>query len=40
MGVARLENYFDPNERKYSISLNSVDQVIQEEIAKAAKSGE
>jgi hypothetical protein len=40
MGVPRLENYFDPNERKYFISPNSVDQVIQEEIAKAAKSGE
>jgi hypothetical protein len=40
MGVARLENYFDPNERKYFISPNSVDQVIQEEIAKAAKAGD
>src|SRR5260370_23182527 len=40
IGVPRLENYFDPNERKYCISPNSVDQVIQEEIAKAAKSGE
>jgi len=40
MGVARLENYFDPNERKYFISPKSVEQVIQEEIAKAAKSGD
>jgi chromosome segregation ATPase len=38
MGIARLENYFDPNERKYFISPKSVDQVIQEEIAKAAKA--
>ncbi len=40
MGIARLENYFDPNERKYFISPKSVDQVIQEEIAKAAKVGD
>ncbi len=36
-GVARLENYFDPNERKYFISPQSVELAIQEEKAKAAK---
>src|SRR5437870_5486138 len=40
MGVARLDNYFDPNERKYFISPQSVDLAIQEEKAKAAKTGE
>ena len=37
MGVARLDNYFDPNERKYFISPQSVELAIQEEKAKAAK---
>src|SRR6266404_6066800 len=37
IGVCRLENYFDPNERKYFISPKSVDQVVQEEIANAAE---
>lgn len=40
MGVARLDNYFDPNERKYFISPQSVELAIQEEKSKAAKSGE
>ena len=30
----------DPNERKYFISPKSVEQLIQEEIAKAAKAGD
>jgi len=38
MGVCRLDNYFDPNERKYFISPQSVELVIQEKKAKAAKS--
>lgn len=37
MGVARLDYYFDPNERKYFISLQSVEAAIQEEKAKALK---
>lgn len=37
MGVARLDNYFDPNERKYFISPQSVELAIQEEKAKAIK---
>lgn len=40
MGVARLDNYFDPNERKYFVSAQSVDLAIQEEKAKAAKTSE
>jgi hypothetical protein len=40
MGVARLDNYFDPNERKYFISPQSVELAIQEEKAKAAKTNE
>src|SRR5437660_1646209 len=36
-GVCRLDNYFDPNERKYFISAQSVELAIQEEKAKAAK---
>jgi hypothetical protein len=40
MGVARLDHYFDPNERKYFISPQSVEAAIQEEKAKASKSGE
>ena len=40
LGVARLDNYFDPNERKYFISPQSVELAIQEEKAKAAKGAE
>ena len=36
-GIARLDNYFDPNERKYFISPQSVELAIQEEKAKAEK---
>ena len=36
-GVARLDAYFDPNERKYYISPQSVELAIAEEKAKAAK---
>jgi hypothetical protein len=34
VGIARLDSYFDPNERKYFISQESVDIAIQEEQAK------
>src|SRR5438105_3988984 len=37
MGVARLDNYFDPNERKYFVSAQSVELAIEEEKAKASK---
>ncbi|MEO7300521.1 MAG: hypothetical protein ABI042_18305 [Verrucomicrobiota bacterium] len=36
-GIARLDAYFDPNERKYYISSQSVKLSIAEEKAKAAK---
>lgn len=36
-GIARLDAYFDPNERKYYITTQSVDLAIAEEKAKAAK---
>lgn len=36
-GIARLDSYFDPNERRYFISPQSVEQAIAEERAKAAK---
>jgi hypothetical protein len=36
-GVARLDAYYDPNERKYYITPQSVDLAIAEEKAKAAK---
>lgn len=36
-GVARLDAYFDPNERKYFITPQSVELAIAEEEAKAAK---
>jgi hypothetical protein len=38
MGVARLDHYFDPNERKYFISIQSVEAAIQEEKAKSSKA--
>jgi hypothetical protein len=37
MGVARLDCYFDPNERRYFITPESVRLAIEEEKAKAAK---
>lgn len=36
-GIARLDSYFDPNERKYYITPQSVEAVIQEEIQRANK---
>jgi hypothetical protein len=37
-GITRLDNYFDPNERKYYIAPQSVERAIAEEKAKADKS--
>ncbi len=37
-GITRLDSYFDPNERKYYITPQSVEAVIQEEIQRAKKS--
>jgi hypothetical protein len=37
-GIARLDSYFDPNERKDYITPQSVEAVIQEEIQRAKKS--
>lgn len=37
-GVARLDSYFDPNERKYFITPQSLETMIQEEIQRANKS--
>ena len=34
-GSARLDSYFDPNERKYYITPQSVEAVIQEDIQRA-----
>jgi hypothetical protein len=39
-GIARLDAYFDPNERKYFITPQSVESAIAEEKAKAAKNNE
>jgi len=39
-GIARLDAYFDPNERRYFISPQSVEQAIAEEKAKATKSAD
>ena len=39
-GIARLDSYYDPNERKYYITPQSVEAVIQEEIQRSKKSGE
>lgn len=39
-GIARLDSYFDPNERKYYIKPQSVETVIQEEIQRSNKSNE
>jgi len=40
MGVARLDAYFDPNEHKYFITLDSVNAAIQEELSRAAKQAD
>jgi hypothetical protein len=37
-GIARLDSYYDPNARKYYITPQSVDAVIQEEIQRAKKT--
>ena|SRR5438477_3575510 len=37
LGMPRLDAYFDPNERKYYITPQSVDLAVAEEKAKAAK---
>jgi hypothetical protein len=37
-GIARLDAYFDPNERRYFITRQSVDTIITEEKARAAKN--
>jgi hypothetical protein len=37
MGIARLDHYFDPNERKYFISPQSVEAAIQEEKGKHSR---
>ena len=39
-GIARLDSYYDPNERKYYIKPQSVETVIQEEILRSKKSNE
>lgn len=39
-GITRLDSYFDPNERKYFITPQSVETVIQEELQRAKKSAE
>jgi hypothetical protein len=39
-GISRLDSYFDPNERKYFITPESVELAIAEEKAKAAKINE
>jgi hypothetical protein len=36
-GIARLDSYFDPNERRYFISAQSVEHAITEEKARMAK---
>ena len=37
-GIARLDSYFDPNERKYFLTPESVERAIQEEIQRVKKS--
>ncbi|HEY5505560.1 MAG TPA: hypothetical protein VIK28_10425 [Sedimentisphaerales bacterium] len=37
-GIARLDSYYEPNERKYFITPQSVETAIQEEIQRAKKS--
>src|ERR1035437_4527944 len=36
-GIARLDSYYDPNERKYYITPQSVETAIQQEIQRAKK---
>ena len=36
-GIARLDSYFDPNERKYFLTPESVNRAIQEEIQKSKR---
>lgn len=38
--ISRLDSYFDPNERKYYLTPQSVERVIQEEIQRTKKSSE
>lgn len=40
VGVSRLDAYFDPNERKYFMTCESVDRAIAEEKAKATRAPE
>ena len=37
-GISRLDSYFDPNERKYYLTSQSVERVIQEEIQRTMKA--
>jgi len=39
-GITRLDSYYDPNERKYYITPQSVEAAIQEEIQRSNKSSE
>ena len=39
-GIARLDGYYDPNERKYYITSQSVETAIQEEIQRAKQTTE
>ena len=39
-GITRLDSYYDPNERKYYITPQSVESAIQEEIQRAKKSAD
>ena len=39
-GIARLDSYYDPNERKYYITPQSVETAIQEEIQRTKKTSE
>src|ERR1035437_4058815 len=36
-GIARLDSYYDPNERKYYITPQSIETAIQQEIQRAKK---
>jgi len=39
-GIKRLDSYYDPNERRYYLTPQSVEAVIQEELQRAKKSTE
>ena len=39
-GITRLDSYYDPNERKYYITPQSVEAVIQEEIQRSKKTND